>query len=121
MRKADRFHRRPGSELAHCFRGQRDWEGVDSRRDGIAATDADSSLEGGDTVDEGKGTEVLAHLVVRKTRIQVGEPTGAGVARCCRMTTLQKVSTVNSRGISANLSGDPKRSAGTSLKNARNL
>src|SRR6516225_3931174 len=121
MGKIDRCHSGPCSKLAHGFRHERNREGVHLRRDSIMAADRTSCLQGGDPVYKRKGAKMAIHLVWDVTGTHAGRGVGTAVVRSWRITSLQNVSTVNRRGMSATLSGDLNRSAGTSLKNTRNL
>ena len=69
-----------------------------------------------DAVDECERAKAIAHAAAASARAL---PQAAACAvRCARTTTLQNVSGVNRRGMSAAFSGVLNRSAGTSLRNS---
>src|SRR6516225_6690977 len=120
MGKINRGHSRPCSKLAHGFSHERNREDLQFRRNSVLSADRTPLLRG-DPVYERKGAKMAIHLAWDVTGTHAGRGSGTAVVRSCRITSLQNVSTVNRRGMSATLSGDLKRSGGTSLKNTRNL
>src|SRR6516225_1773548 len=101
MGKIDRGHSRPCSKLAHGFSHERNREGVHFRRNSVLSADRTSQLQRGDPVYERKGAKMAIHLVWDVTGTHAGLGAGTVVVRSCRITSLQNVSTVKSRGMSA--------------------
>ena len=105
-------HRDPCRELADRFGDQAGGERSQIPRHGKRSARAHAGLEVDDPVDKGESREVIVHAVLES----LGSQAAAGASRCDWITSLQKVSGVNSRGMSATFIGLPNRSAGISDK-----
>jgi len=114
----NRGHGRPGRELPHGFGDEGGRECFDSGRDGVAAANPHPIFKRGDPVHEREGAKMSVQSHTSRAAAASGRRTApaAVAARWRRITILQKVSAVNSRGISATFSGELKRSAGISLR-----
>ncbi len=132
--KADVRHRRPGGELPDGFRHQAWREARDVRGNRERPARARARFERRDAVDEREGRKMIRHaLDVHEPRSPRHAPTegtrplgvsaspvkkilqpAALTSRCAWTTSLQNVSGVKRRGMSATFIGVLKRSAGTS-------
>src|SRR5262249_30611371 len=116
----DVLHRHPRGELADCLGHEARWERRDCGRDGVAADRTLARFELVDPIDERERGEMIGHGgTVERAGFTASEgsrrsPQAAACWRCASTTSLQNVSTVNSRGMSFTLVGFLKRSAGTS-------